>query len=56
MKSKNRLKETDIKIRVFYYFDDAVNGAKINFSKISLDKKLYENISIYNILCKTPTG
>ena len=56
MKSKNRLKETDIKIRLFYYFDDAINGAKINFSNILLDEKLYENISVYNILCKTPTG
>ena len=56
MKSKNRLKETDIKIRVFYYFDDVIKGAKINFSNILLDEKLYENISVYNILCKTPTG
>ena len=47
MKSKNRLKETDIKIRVFYYFDDAINGAKINFNNILLDKKLYENISFH---------
>ena len=26
------------------------------FSNISLDKKLYENISVYGILYKTPTG
>ena len=39
-----------------YYFDAIINGAKINFSNILLDKKLYENISVYNILYKTPTG
>ena len=35
---------------------DIINGTKINFSNILLDKKLYENISVYNILYKTPTG
>ena len=39
-----------------YYFDDIMNGTKINFSNILLDKKLYENISVYNISYKTPTG
>ena len=28
----------------------------INFSNISLDKKLYENISVYEILYKTSSG
>ena len=56
MKSKNELKEIDIKNRVYYYFDDIINGTKINFSNILLDKKLYENILVYNILYKTPTG
>ena len=55
MKSKNELKEIDIKNRV-RYFNDKINGTKINFSNISLDKKLYENISVYNISYKTPTG
>ena len=41
MKSKNDLKETDIKNRVCYYFDDIINGAKINFNNILLDKKLH---------------
>ena len=50
MKSKNELKEIDIKNRVCY-FDDI-----INFCNIFLDKKLYENISVYDILYKTPTG
>ena len=56
MKSKNELKENDIENRVCYYFDDIINGTKINFNNILLDIKLYENISIYNILYKTPTG
>ena len=56
MKSKNVLKEIDIKNCVCYYFDDITNGTKINFSNILLDKKLYENISVYTISYKTPTG
>ena len=55
MKSKNKLKETDIENRACYYFDDIFNGTKINFSNILLHKKLCENISVYNILYKTPT-
>ena len=56
MKKKNELKETDSKNRVCYYFDDIINGTKINFSNILLDKKLYENISVYSISYKTPIG
>ena len=41
MKSKNEIKEIDIKNRVCYYFDDIINGANINFSNVLLDKKLY---------------
>ena len=33
MKSKTELKEIDMKNRVSYYFDDIINGTKINFSK-----------------------
>ena len=39
-----------------YYFDDIINGTKINFSNILSDKKICENISVDNILYKTPTG
>ena len=55
MKGKNELKEIDIKNRVCYCFDDIINGTKINFSNILLDRKLDENISAYNIWYKTPT-
>ena len=41
---------------VCYYFDDIINGTKTNFSNNLLDKKLYKNISVSNILYKIPTG
>ena len=37
------------------FFDDIIHGTKTNFSYILLDKSIYENISVYNILYKTPT-
>ena len=40
MKNKNKLKEIDIKNRVRYYFHDSINGEKINFSNILLNKKI----------------
>ena len=36
-----------------YYFDYIMNGTKISFSNILLNKKSYENISVYNISYKT---
>ena len=56
MKSKNELKEIDIKNRACCYFNDIINSTNINFSNILLNKKLYKEISVYNILYKTPTG
>ena len=56
MKSKNELKEIDVKNCACCYFDDIINGTNINFSNILSDKKLYENISVYNFSYKTPTG
>ena len=55
MKCKNELKEIDIKNRVCYYFDEIINSTKFNFKNILLDKKLYENILVYNISYKTTT-
>ena len=52
MKSKNELKEIGIENRACYYFDDIINCANIDFSNILLNKKLYENIPIYNISYK----
>ena len=56
MKSKNKFKEIDIKNRGCYYFDDMINGKKINFNNIVINKKLYENISVYNISYKSQIG
>ena len=56
VKGKNELKETGIKNRACYYFDDIINGTDIILSNILLDKKLYENISVYKISNKTQTG
>ena len=52
MKSKNKSKETDIKNRVCFYFDNIIDGTKINFNNILINRKLYENISVYNISYK----
>ena len=56
MESKDRLKEIDIKNDVCYYFDDIFNDIDINFSDILLEKKLYKNISVYDISYKISTG
>ena len=53
---KNELKEIHIKSCACYYFDDVIDGTDINFSDILLDEKLYENISVYDILCWTSRG
>ena len=34
MKSKNELKEIDVKNCASYYFDDLINGTDINFNNI----------------------
>ena len=55
MKSENELKEINIKNCVCYHFDDIINGTKVNFSNILLNKEFYENISVYNISYQTST-
>ena len=56
MKSKNQVKETNIKYCVYCYFVTIINSPKINFSNNLLDKNVYGNISICNILCKNLMG
>ena len=59
MKSKDELKEIDIKNRTFYYFDDIIKDRDIYSVDILLDKKsyeLYKNILTYNISYKTSNG
>ena len=50
-KINNKCLKINIKNRVFYYFDNTINGTKINFSNILLNQKLYKNISVQSILC-----
>ena len=56
IKSKNELKEVEIKNFVCFYFDDIISSTKINFSNILLVKKLYKNISVYKTSHNTPTS
>ena len=54
METEDKLKEIDIKNLECYYFDDIIKDVDIYFSDILLDKKkLYENISFYDILYNT---
>ena len=48
MKSKDELKEIDIKNRNCYYFDDIMVVGNIGFSDILLDEKNAKNNSIYD--------
>ena len=49
IESKNELTEINVKNHV-------IDGADINFSDILLDKKVYENTSVYGILYKISAG
>ena len=55
IESKNDLNEIDIKIRACYYLDDIITSTDINISDNLLDKRLQENVSVYNISCKNST-
>ena len=52
MESKDELKEVDIKNRTRYYFNDTMRVSDIYFDNISLDEISFENIFIYEVLCK----
>ena len=54
MKCKNKFTEIDLKVVLVIIL--MINGTDINFSYVLLDKKLHENISVYDILYKTSTG
>ena len=56
MESKDEVRKIDIKNRACYYFDNIIEDIDINFSNTSLDERLYENISVYDISYKTSTG
>ena len=48
MDSNDELKETDLKNRTCYYFDDIVKIENFNINNILIDEKPYENILVYN--------
>ena len=59
MESKDELKEIYIENCTCSYFDDVMRAIDVDFSDISLNErwcKIYENISIYNISCRTIVG
>ena len=53
MDSNDELKETVIKNRTYYYFDDIIKIEDFNLDNILIDEKSYEYILVYNISCKT---
>ena len=55
MERKDELKEIDIKNRTCCYFNDIITNRDIYSVDISLGKKIYENISVYDISYKTST-
>ena len=57
MESKYKLKEIDVKNRACYYFDYVIRDVDINCDNTFVDKnkKLYGNISVYDISYKTST-
>ena len=56
MESNNGLKEIDIKIGTFYYFDDIIKFEDFDLDNILIDEKPQENILVYEISYKTLAG
>ena len=49
MESNDKLKETDIKNRTCYYFDDIIKIEDFDIDNILIEQKSYKNILVYNI-------
>ena len=49
MGSDDELKEINIKNRTCYYFDDIIKIEDFDLDNISIGKKSYKNILVYNI-------
>ena len=56
MKSDDKLNETNIKNRTFYYFDDMIEIEDFVFDNILLDEKTHKNILVYDISYKNLIG
>ena len=56
MARNNELKETNIKNRTCYYFDNIINIDNLDLDNILLGDESYEHILIYHAKYKTPYG
>ena len=56
MVSNGQLKETDVKNRTCYYFDDIIRIEDFDLDNTLLDEKPYENILVYDISYKSLIG
>ena len=45
----NELKETDVKNRTCYYFDDIIKLEYLDFDDFLVDEKLFQNILVFDI-------
>ena len=43
------VKQIDIKIRTYYFYNDMININKFESNLLKIDKKSYKNIGLYNI-------
>ena len=43
------IKETDIKNRTYYFYNDIINIETFDSNNLKLDKKTYKHLDIYNI-------
>ena len=43
----NKVKDIDIKIRTYYFFNDTINIKSFDPNNIKIDEKSYKNILIY---------
>ena len=49
----NNVKDINIKIHKYYFFDDIINIKDFDPNNIKIDEKSYKNILIYYIACIT---
>ena len=49
LKMSNKIKDIDIKIRTYFFFDDIINVKSFDPSNVKLDEMSYKNILIYYI-------
>ena len=49
LKMSNKIKDIDIKIRTYFFFDDIIHVKSFDPSNVKLDEMSYKNILIYYI-------